>query len=407
MNRTALLALIAVSTLTPALLAQSAGSAQQPATPTAPASPAPAKPEPIRATAQWNLAAKDRLAIQGYDPVAYFPEAGGTAKEGLASITSDHKGAVYRFASAENKARFDANPDKFEPAYGGWCAWAMLDGEKVEVDPKSFIVKGGRLFLFYNGFFADTKAKWSKGDHNAEATKADAKWLGVSGESPRTPKSTALKDKLDAKGTELASKMPPAMNETFDKGIKDIAASGVLATALKVGDKAPDFELADASGKMVSLKSMLAEGPVVLTWYRGAWCPFCDVQLRAYQDAMPEIKAAGARMVALSPQTVEATMGLTKKASLTMDALSDTDNKVAKAYGIAYKVSEPVATILENGVQLSKVNGTSSAELPLAATYIVDTSGSIAYAFVDADYHKRAEPAEIVNALNTLKAGKK
>jgi peroxiredoxin len=90
-----------------------------------------------------------------------------------------------------------------------------------------------------------------------------------------------------------------------------------------------------------------------------------------------------------------------------MDALSDTDNKVAKAYGIAYKVSEPVATILENGVQLSKVNGTSSAELPLAATYIVDTSGSIAYAFVDADYHKRAEPAEIVNALNTLKAGKK
>lgn len=418
MNRRTLAVLLAAAFSAPFALAQAAGSAQQPAAPTAPAAPATppkAAPEPVRATAQWNLDAKSRLAIAGYDPVAYFPEAGGVAKEGLATITSDYKGAVYRFATTENKAKFEANPAKFEPAYGGWCAWAMLDGEKVEVDPKSFIVRGGRLFLFFNGFFADTKAKWSKGDHNAEATKADGKWTGLSGEAPRTGKAVALKDKLDAKGAELAAKMPKEMNEIFDKGIKDIAASGVLATALKVGDKAPDFDLPDASGTMVSLKSMLATGPVVVTWYRGAWCPFCDVQLHAYQEMMPEIKATGARMVALSPQTVDTLKGMMEKGTdekgakkeLAFDLLSDTDNKAAKAYGIAYKVSEPVATMLENGVKLSTINGTTSGELPLAATYIVDMSGKIAYAFVDADYHKRAEPSEIVEALNTLKAGKK
>jgi peroxiredoxin/YHS domain-containing protein len=404
MNRSTLFVLLAASLSAPYTLAQTAGTAEQPAAPATPSTTASkSAPEPVRTTAQWNLHAKSRLAIAGYDPVAYFPEGGGVAKEGLASITIDYKGAVYRFATAENKAKFEANPAKFEPAYGGWCAWAMLDGEKVEVDPKSFIVKGGRLFLFFNGFFADTKAKWSKGDHAAEATKADGKWTGLSGEAPRTGKAVSLKDRLDAKGTELAAKMPAAMTEVFDKGIKDIAASGVLATALKVGDTAPDFDLPDASGKTVSLKSMLASGPVVVTWYRGGWCPFCDVQLHAYQEMMPEIKAAGARMVALSPQTVESTMGMTKKSALTIDALSDADNKVAKAYGISYKVSEPVASMLENGAQLSKINGTSSGELPLAATYIVDMSGKIVYAFVDADYHKRAEPADIVGALIALK----
>lgn len=413
MNRSTLVVLLATTFSASFVLAQSAGSAEQPAatTPATPTAPKPA-PEPVRATAQWNLDAKSRLAITGYDPVAYFPEAGGVAKEGLASITSDYKGAIYRFATAENKAKFDANPAKFEPAYGGWCAWAMQDGEKVEVDPKSFIVRGGRLFLFFNGFFADTKAKWSKGDHNAEATKADGKWTGLSGEAPRTGKAVSLKDKLDAKGTELAAKMPAAMNEVFDKGIKDIAASGVLATALKVGDKAPDFDLPDASGTMVSLKSMLATGPVVVTWYRGAWCPFCDVQLHAYQEMMPEIKATGARMVALSPQTVAATKEMTDKSGTGKDAmtfavLSDADNKTAKAYGIAYKVSEPIASMLERGGMLSTANGTKSGELPLAATYIVDMTGTIAYAFVEADYHKRAEPTAIVEALTTLKAGKK
>jgi peroxiredoxin/YHS domain-containing protein len=388
---------------TPMALAQDTTPSSSPAA-TTPA----AKTEPIRATSHWNLGSKDRLAIAGYDPVAYFPEGGGKPKEGSASITLDHNGAVYRFASAESKAKFEENPAKYEPAYGGWCAWAMLDGEKVEVDPDSFIVKDGRLFLFYDGFFADTRAKWSKNNHVQQAAKADVKWRSISGEMARhggMPRTMA--QAMKAKGDELAKGMPKEALATFDEGIRAIEATGVTKTALKVGDMAPDFELADAKGKTASLKAMLKDGPVVLTWYRGGWCPFCDVQLRGYQEMLPEMQEAGGRLVALSPEGSTYAAATSKKASLAFDAMTDQDNAVAKKFGIAYKVPEPVAGMLEQGVQLSKVNGTASGELPLAATYVIDTSGRIAYAYVSADYRTRAEPTEIVAALRGLNAVKR
>lgn len=147
--------------------------------------PAPASPEPVRKTSEWNIEKSTRLAIDGYDPVAYFPEGGGKAIKGEKDITVDYKGVVYRFANQKHKDLFLASPSRYEPVSGGWCAWAMQEGDKVEVDPKSFIVKDGRLFLFYNGFLADTRAKWLKGDHSAEATKVDSQWKKISGEDAR------------------------------------------------------------------------------------------------------------------------------------------------------------------------------------------------------------------------------
>jgi peroxiredoxin/YHS domain-containing protein len=393
-------------TLTLALAMMAGTAAAQPASPTpAPSTPPSEKPEPepVRATTHWNLGKKDRLAIDGHDPVAYFTEGGGKPAKGTSSITLDHKGAVYRFVNAENKKKFEENPAKYEPAYGGWCAWAMLDGEKVEVDPESFIVKDGRLFLFYDGFLADTRAKWLKGEHASEAAKADVKWRGVSGESPRKGGGT-MRAALDAKASELAKAVPAEAMAVFDKGIKDIEATGVVKTALKVGDMAPAFEVASSGGTMVSLKSMLEKGPVVLTWYRGGWCPFCDVQLREYQESLPKIQEAGGRLVALSPEAPTYVATTTKKAGATFEVMTDEENKVAKMFGVAYKVPEPVGGMLEKGVGLSKVNGTESGELPLAATYVIDTSGRIAYAYVDADYRTRAEPEAIIEALNGLKA---
>lgn len=137
-----------------------------------------------RSVRDHNLA-KDGLAIEGYDPVAYFPEGGGKPQQGNKAITAEHRGATYRFASPAHRDLFLKNPKRYEPAYGGWCAWAMKDGEKVEVDPKSFIVKDDRLFLFYNGFIADTRSKWLKGDHNAEAATCDANWKKIAGEEKR------------------------------------------------------------------------------------------------------------------------------------------------------------------------------------------------------------------------------
>lgn len=142
--------------------------------------------EPVRNVAEYHLSKRGNLALQGYDPVAYFPEFGGKATKGKNSIESSYKGVTYRFASTKNRDEFLSNPSKYEPAYGGWCAWAMKDGGKTKVDPKNFIVRDGRLFVFYKGFLGDTRASWLKQDHNAQASQSDASWKRVSGEEPRT-----------------------------------------------------------------------------------------------------------------------------------------------------------------------------------------------------------------------------
>lgn len=150
----------------------------------APAGAAQDKEQETRNTGEYNLP-KSGLAIRGYDPVAYFPEGGGEPKKGKESITLDYRGVTYRFATEANREAFKRNPKRYEPAYGGWCAWAMADGNRADVDPKSFIVKDGRLFLFFDGFFNDTRAKWRKRDHDQQASRADAEWLEQSGEEPR------------------------------------------------------------------------------------------------------------------------------------------------------------------------------------------------------------------------------
>jgi YHS domain-containing protein len=140
--------------------------------------------ERVRNTEEWNLQKKSRLAIKGYDPVAYFPEGGGEPKKGKPEFAFEFKGVTYHFASQENLDRFKADPAKYEPAYGGWCAWAMRDGDKVQVDPKSFLVQGNRLLLFYDGWLGDTRAKWLNGDAKAECAEADAAWKKISSEEP-------------------------------------------------------------------------------------------------------------------------------------------------------------------------------------------------------------------------------
>lgn len=148
----------------------------------------PAKKSPPRASAKHYNLDKQKLAIQGYDPVAYFAEGGGKAQKGSARFTATHAGVTYRFANKQNRERFQKSPSKYEPAYGGWCAYAMRVGDKVEVDAESFLVQDGRLLLFYNGFWGDTRKSWSRGDAKAQAKKADAAWKKISGEAAPQPK---------------------------------------------------------------------------------------------------------------------------------------------------------------------------------------------------------------------------
>jgi YHS domain-containing protein len=122
---------------------------------------------------------KAGLALAGYDPVAYFPEGGGKATKGSAAIALTQGGVTWRFASEANRELFKATPKRFEPAYGGWCAWAMVEGKQVEVDPTSFLIEDGHLFVFYDGLFADTRKKWLKAGGSTLRPKADAAWTKI------------------------------------------------------------------------------------------------------------------------------------------------------------------------------------------------------------------------------------
>ncbi len=144
---------------------------------------------PHKALSHYNLG-KKKLAIGGRDPVAYFPEFGGKARKGSKSITAVHKGVLYRFVSVANRAAFKADPTRFEPTYGCWCAWAMADGkgDKVDPDPDSFTVEDDRLYLFYDGWFGDTRKSWrKKGSAPKLEGAADRNWLRIAGEkAPRS-----------------------------------------------------------------------------------------------------------------------------------------------------------------------------------------------------------------------------
>jgi peroxiredoxin len=161
--------------------------------------------------------------------------------------------------------------------------------------------------------------------------------------------------------------------------------------------------LPDASGKTVKLSALLQHGPVVVTWYRGAWCPYCNIALKGFQRVLPEIKAEGASLVAISPQTPDNSSATIEKDALGFDVLSDKGNKAAHAFGVAYKVPSVVVDQMKGRLDLTKFNGDSSNELPLGATYVIDKQGVIRYAFVDGDYRKRAEPSAVVGALKSLK----
>ncbi len=133
------------------------------------------------ALAEYNLDAS--LALDGYDPVSYFPEGGGSPKEGDPRYALRYRGVVYRFSSRTNRTRFEADPERYEPAYGGWCAWAMARGFRVRIDPQNYTLQDDRLRLFYRNPMMDTRAKWLRGTYGELAAAADKHWKRRSGES--------------------------------------------------------------------------------------------------------------------------------------------------------------------------------------------------------------------------------
>ena len=180
-------------------------------------------------------------------------------------------------------------------------------------------------------------------------------------------------------------------------------AEAAVGTALSVGAQAPDFALPTAHGGTVRLGEALAEGPVVLVFYRGSWCPYCNQSLRQFQEALPDIEGTGARLVAISPNTPAGGFEMEENQSLTFPVLSDVGNRVSREYGLVFEVDEDVRDRYRaSGIDLTEANGVDTWELPVPATYVIDQDGTIRYAFVEADYTQRASPRDVVAALRTL-----
>ncbi|NVB43220.1 AhpC/TSA family protein [Pseudenhygromyxa sp. WMMC2535] len=182
----------------------------------------------------------------------------------------------------------------------------------------------------------------------------------------------------------------------------ELAASDILERALKVGDAAPDFSLPNAAGEQVSLAKLLENGPVAVMWYRGNWCPYCNIALQGYADAGKQIAAAGGTLVAISPELPDASLDTQQKHELEYQVLSDVGNAVAKKYEIVFELPPELAALYNENFALNEHNGDDSNTLPLAATYVIGKDGKIAWAFLDVDYKKRAEPSEVVAEIRKL-----
>jgi peroxiredoxin len=180
-------------------------------------------------------------------------------------------------------------------------------------------------------------------------------------------------------------------------------ASMTFPNALAAGDRAPQFALPNARGRLVDLAELLAAGPVVLTFYRGAWCPYCNTQLRGLQQALPEIESLGAVLVAVSPQVPDGSHELIDAHEITFEVLSDAKSRIASDYGIAFALAAADRRLLlEVGTDLATTNDDESWVLPAPATFVIAGGGTIRYVRVDPDYTNRVEPAEIIDALRTI-----
>lgn len=213
---------------------------------------------------------------------------------------------------------------------------------------------------------------------------------------------TSLKSKLSAKKEAFDMKAPEEKKIAYEDGIKAVKESGVLDRAINKGNKAPDFKLKNANGDTIALYERLSSGPIVLTWYRGGWCPYCNMQLAYYQEHLNEFKEAGAELIAITPELPDNSLSTKEKNKLEFEVLSDVNNKVAEEYKIMFDLTEEVEKYYKQSFSFKDYYGNEEGRLPLAVTYVIAQNGTVTYAFIDPDYRNRAELKDILDALNKL-----
>lgn len=215
--------------------------------------------------------------------------------------------------------------------------------------------------------------------------------------------STTLTEAL----SELRGKIGEPYRSLNDALIRRLLEAKSADEALKAGDKCPSFALPCAEGEIMRSDELLAERPLVLSFYRGAWCPFCSAELEALHQAVPAIRAAGARLVAITPEVGGLPLRVKHERGFTFDILCDLDNGVALSFGLLFRISNEMAQVFaREGTDFPLIYGNDSWFLPIPATYIVRRDGMIAHAYVNPDFRYRLDPHEIVRVVNSLGLGK-
>ncbi|MDF1853247.1 MAG: peroxiredoxin-like family protein [Verrucomicrobiales bacterium] len=228
--------------------------------------------------------------------------------------------------------------------------------------------------------------------------------VALFGSSIARSEDKTLESVIKARKAEFRAKASPEKLAAYGEGIEAVRKARIVETALSKGAKAPDFTLPSATGAKVTLAEELDKGPVVLTWYRGGWCPYCNIQLAAYQEILPQIEELGAQLIAISPEVPDQSLTTREKNELRFTVLSDQNLKVSGQYGLVFELPPEVEKLYAEFFDIKEYNGEDAAsnQLPLAATYVIDAKGKIAWSFLDADYTKRAEPRDIIEALDEL-----
>lgn len=211
----------------------------------------------------------------------------------------------------------------------------------------------------------------------------------------------SLAAELDAITAAVKRQAPAEIFSAMEAANAALAATGIAEKALRKGDRMPDFALPDATGQTLRSADLLARGPLVLAFYRGQWCPYCNLELKALQARLGDIAAKGATLVAVSPQKPDQSLSTQQKHALAFPVLSDANNALARAFGLVFAVSESLRPIYTNfGIDLVAHNGVETWELPVPATYVVGKDGVIVEAFINADYRKRLEPETVLAWLD-------
>jgi peroxiredoxin len=207
----------------------------------------------------------------------------------------------------------------------------------------------------------------------------------------------SLADELAARIAQSRADPDPERSAVYAKAAEALALEGIEDRALAVGDRAPMFELPDAFGTTVRLQDVLDDGPAIICFYRGSWCPFCNLELRAYQRELESVSDAGATLVAISPNKPDVSKDFIDRNELSFPVLSDHGNAVAKAFNLVYTmIPEHVEYYRDHGRDIGDMNGTAEWELPVPATYVIDRGGVIRFAFLDLNHRVRAEPSEVI-----------